>query len=123
MGRCHCIFCNREFDYGDEWSPMLKNELWNRIIDYYDLHDKEIANSVLFNYYYDLWIKNRGTELGDEYNQKCTDHETLICYPCMERALGRELTFDDLINKDVPLNQEFEDNVLKVRIKNNPPEN
>lgn len=49
--------------------------------------------------------------------------KSIICYPCMEKALGRKLTYDDLIGKDVPLNMEFKEKVLKPRIQNNPPEN
>lgn len=106
--RCKCIVCERRFDYGDEWSPVLKDSIWARIIQYYDLVDIEKANEVLFNYYYNLWQENKGTTKGKEYHRECGNHQTFICYPCMEKALGRKLTREDLIGKDVPLNVEFE---------------
>lgn len=115
--------CNRPFDYGDEWSPMLKENIWAEIIRHYGLVDVEKSNEVLFNYYYDLWKQNYGSKKGWRYYDLCNKYHTFICYPCMEKALGRKLSYDDLIGKDVPLNKEFEEKVLKPRIQNNPPEN
>jgi len=114
-GRCKCIVCGRPFEYCDEWSPMLKNSVWKEVIRYYDLEDKERSNEELFNYYYDLYRKNKGTDIGEEYFEKCGDYSTFICYPCMERALGRELNMEDLITNDAPINWNFVHNVLRLR--------
>lgn len=113
--KCHCIVCRRDFDYMDEWSPMLKDSVWNEVIHFYDLEDVEKSNSELFNYYYDLYRENYGSRFGEECFNKAGDYQTFICYPCMENALGRELTEDDLIGIGVPINRQFEQKVLKFR--------
>ncbi len=113
--KCHCIVCDRPFDYMDEWSPMLRDDIWNEVIRFYCLEDVEKSNAELFDYYYDLYNKYYGTKLGDECFDKAGDYQTFICYPCMERALGRELTVDDLNGADVPINRRFVQNVLKWR--------
>ena len=116
-GKCHCIVCDRPFDYGDVWSPMLKDNIWAEIIKHYNLIDVEKSNEVLFNYYYDLYQQNYGSKYGWKCWDKAGDYQTFICYPCMEKALGRQLTYDDLIGKDVPLNKEFEEKVLNPRLE------
>ena len=77
----------------------------------------EKSNEVLFNYYYDLYQQNYGSKYGWKCWDKAGDYQTFICYPCMEKALGRQLTYDDLIGKDVTLNKEFEEKVLKSRLE------
>lgn len=98
---CKCNVCGRKFLYGDCQSPMLKDTVWNRIVHYYCLEQYEHDAHLRFNRNY-------------RRNRKHYDNEHLyICYVCMEKALSRKLRRTDLINKNVPLNSDFEEMYFK----------
>lgn len=94
---CKCQVCNRRFLYGDSQSPMLKDTIWKRIINYYNLRQYEKESEMRFLTYY-----RRGAKHKD-------DQHLYICYVCMEKALNRKIRRSDLIGKDVPLNADFEE--------------
>lgn len=68
--KVRCAVCNTQFEYGDDMSPMLKDDVWAYVIGHYG-HDR-----------------------NDAYSTKPTG--LFICYKCMQKALGRSLTLEDL---------------------------
>lgn len=90
----NCTICKKEFEYGDKHSPMLNDLVWNQVVHHYRLskYEKEARHRFLTKWH-------RGIR---DYNPN--DH-LLICYECMERALGRKLTKEDII--DAPLSKPF----------------
>lgn len=106
---CKCTACNREFEYGDKWSPMLSNSVWKQVLDYYGLRDEEIKREREFEKRWDVWEKCSGVEYGKLWDRlRDDDCHTYICYKCIETAIGRKITRDDLIGANVPINAEFE---------------
>lgn len=97
---CKCQVCEKRFVYGDEQSPMLKKEVWDQIVKFYNLeeYEKEADDKFHENYEYRKQIGQRHSD----------DEHLYLCYECMEKALGRKLRLEDLINLGVPLNVEFE---------------
>lgn len=97
---CKCQSCGKRFVYGDEQSPMLRKDIWNKIVKFYDLeqYEKEADDRFHENYEYRKQIGQRHSD----------DEHLYLCYECMEKALGRKLEPRDLINIGVPLNAEFE---------------
>ena len=98
---CKCQVCGKRFAYGDEQSPMLKNNVQNKIVKFYNLEEYEIEADRKF---YKNYSKSHGF-----YD----DEHLFICYECMEKALGRRIEFSDLINIGVPLNIAFEEMYFK----------
>ena len=96
---CKCKVCNKKFNYGDKNSPMLDNKIWNNIVNFYNLKEYEIKAENKFYNQYNGFRKNFKDK--DEYH-------LYICIDCMEKALNRKLTKDDLIGINVPFNEEFE---------------
>lgn len=99
--KCKCQVCEKRFEYLDEQSPMLKKEIWNQVVKFYNLeeYEKEADDRFYKNYEYRKQIGQRHSD----------DEHLFICYECMEKALGRRLIREDLINQDVPLNVKFEE--------------
>lgn len=99
-GKCKCQNCNKRFEYMDEQSPMLKKEIWNQVVRFYDLeeYEKEAEDKFYENYEYRKQIGQRHSD----------DEHLYLCYECMEKALGRKLRPEDLIDLGVPLNAKFE---------------
>ena len=97
---CKCQVCEKRFAYGDEQSPMLRKDIRNKIVKFYDLeqYEKEADERFHKNYEYRKQIGQRHSD----------DEHLYLCYECMEKALGRKLRPEDLINLGVPLNAEFE---------------
>ena len=90
----NCKICKKEFNYGDKNSPMLKNLVWNRIVSFYKLTNYEKEASHRFH---TKWHKGIHDFIPNDH--------LFLCYECMEKALGRKLTKEDLIN--CPLNEQF----------------
>ena len=97
---CKCKVCNKTFVYGDKNSPMLKNEIWNDIVSFYNLNDYE---EEAFQAY-----KRVNFGFRKRFIDKDKYH-LYICSECMEKALGRKILKSDLIGENVPLNEEFEE--------------
>lgn len=76
---CHCTVCGREFQYGDEASPMFTDDLWQWLCKYYGIDEDARAEAVGFKYFENL-----------------EDGHTYICAKCAEKALGRPLNLKDL---------------------------
>ena len=102
---CKCQVCEKRFAYGDEQSPMLKDNIWNNIVKFYDLeqYEKEADERFQENYEYRKQIGQRHSD----------DEHLYLCYECMEKALGRKIEPGDLINISVPLNMRFEEMYFK----------
>lgn len=102
---CKCQVCGKRFAYGDEQSPMLKKEVWSRIVNFYNLgeYEKEADERFHINYEYRKQIGKRHSD----------DEHLYLCYECMEKALGRKIEPSDLINIGVPLNMAFEEMYFK----------
>lgn len=102
---CKCQVCEKRFAYGDEQSPMLKDDIWNNIVKFYDLeqYEKEADDRFQENYEYRKQIGQRHSD----------DEHLYLCYECMEKALGRKIEPGDLINIGVPLNMMFEEMYFK----------
>ena len=106
---CKCTACNREFEYEDKWSPMLNNSVWNQVLDYYGLRGEEIKREREFEKRWDVWEKCSGVQYGKLWDRlRDNDCHTYICYKCIEKALGRKITREDLIGANVPINAQFE---------------
>ena len=43
---CKCKVCNRQFHYGDEWSPMFTNKIWFDLLDFYNLWRYEAEEAL-----------------------------------------------------------------------------
>lgn len=99
MDKCKCKICNKIFNYGDKYSPMLNNEIWNNIVEYYQLTDYEKKANELFSKVKFGFCKNFKDK--DEYH-------LYICSDCMENALGRKLLKTDLIGENIQFNKDFE---------------
>ena len=97
---CKCQVCGKKFAYGDEQSPMLREDIWNSIVKFYNLEEYEKEADERFNENYEY-----RKLIGDRHSD---DEHLYLCYECMEKALGRKLTIKDLININVPLNMAFE---------------
>ncbi len=78
----YCSGCGKELDNLSIQSPMVQDELWNRILAYYGLWEDRPAPKL--------------PAMSPQY----------VCSKCMERALGRKLTGDDL--KPLPFNIYFQ---------------
>ena len=95
---CKCKICNRKFNYDGEESPMLNNLLWNKIVKFYNLenYEKEASNRFIKAY-----KKKQNIEKDNQH--------LFICIDCMENALNRRLTKEDLIGDNIPYNKTFEE--------------
>lgn len=93
-----CKCCGRHFNYGDENSPSIKDGLWNQIVRFYNLEEYEKK----------AMEKQRNMKRGKD----SPDAHLFICSKCMEKALGRKLCFDDMIQYGTPLNAQFESKLL-----------
>ncbi len=79
---CYCTVCDRQFQYGDEVSPMFTDEIWKALISHYGLEEHE----------------RRAMERIIRSKPKLQDRDahTFICADCAEKALGRPLQPADL---------------------------
>lgn len=76
---CHCTVCGREFQYGDDASPMFTDDLWQWLCKHYGIDEDARAEAV-----------------GLKYLENLEDGHTYICAKCAEKALGRTLRLPDL---------------------------
>lgn len=54
--------------------------------------------------------KKRYNELYSKSGWRINENEHLyLCYECIEKALGRKIKRNDLIGKNVPFNENFEE--------------
>ena len=90
---CFCSVCDTQFEYADENSPMLKDEVWNDIVAHYGLQEHER-------------YANQKRAEGYSYPTHLRQYRTFICYKCMEKALGRRIERTDLA--EVFFNIKFE---------------
>ena len=109
---CKCCICNKEFEYGDKWSPMLKNEIWDQILNFYRLNELEKERWNLYDSIYSVILMIRSEKAKEKLYEALNSEllHTYICYECMEKALGRKLTYNDFISNNTPFNKEFEKN-------------
>ena len=108
-----CNICGRKFEYGDRWSPMLKDHVWRKVLDKFGIsRETEKRKYWLFSKLYDLkkCAVGEEEEAIDNLMRRPIFH-TMICTDCMEKALGRKLTLDDT-NRS-PFNSEFEREYFK----------
>ena len=77
---CHCTVCGRAFRYGDDASPMFKDDGWKYLLSYYGIDDEARADAVGVKYFGDL-------ETGHTY----------ICVKCAEKAFDRPIRITDLM--------------------------
>ena len=92
--RVKCTVCGKSFNYGDENSPMFKDNIWNDIVNHFGLSgfEKEAAKRFYSS------VKS-----GDRsYKEDC---HVFICSECAESALGRKITAEDI--NDSPFNRPF----------------
>lgn len=106
---CWCSACGRGFEYSDEWSPSIKDDIWRQCCDFFGISkEEEAARTYRFNRLYDeLKRKHKPLTITNR-----PEFHTMLCYKCMEEALGRPLTQDDMIAPNTPLNRDFETMVL-----------
>lgn len=102
-----CNHCGRKFHYGDRWSPMLKQDIWRRVLNKLGISKRtEVRREYIFSVLYNLLKAAKGQEaktLGKIINRP--EFHTYICSDCMEKALGRKLTLSDIT--DCPFNENF----------------
>ena len=58
---CKCQVCEKRFAYGDEQSPMLKDNIWNNIVKFYDLEQYEKEADERFQENYEYRKQNKRT--------------------------------------------------------------
>jgi hypothetical protein len=84
---CKCWKCGKKFPYFGTESPMVRDEIWEKIA----------GDEPKVQYY----TREGETWIGGGY----------LCKDCMEERLGRSLTFDDLkdaeLGRPVPFNKYF----------------
>ncbi len=85
---CKCRVCGKWFDYGDEQSPVFKDDVWNQVLREHGFEEKQPVS-----------IEHPHDDTG------------FICYECVERTLGRKITKDDLAN--VSFNEPFNEFYFK----------
>lgn len=91
---CKCKVCNREFRYGDGWSPMFTDKIWWDLLDFYNLWRYEAeAKSAFHEAIYKYERGSLLTPFVDKEEYHCD-----ICYKCAEKALGRKLVPEDVNN-------------------------
>lgn len=100
MGKCKN--CGKELKYCGDDSPMLKNDIWNHIVSFYNLESYEKNAFKDFMIAYKKW--KRG---NDKFNDK-DEYHLYLCTDCMEKALGRKLLKSDLVGENVSFNKNFE---------------
>lgn len=83
-----CRVCGKKFDLGDEQSPIFQDDIWNQVL---------VANGFK--------KKNKVSWIDP------LDDSGYICYECVEKALGRKITKDDLAN--VSFNEPFNEFYFK----------
>ena len=113
---CNCRVCNKKFEYGDENSPMLKDDVWNDILKYYNIKEEESEKWELCCELWDAYQYSIKSKKAKNVIEKVLDSEylhTYICVDCMEKALGRKLTKQDLIGENIPFNEDFEREYFK----------
>lgn len=112
---CKCSVCDKIFEYGDENSPMLNNSIWQKVIRFYNLEKSEKEKEDAFIKVYDLQRATQSDKLRNLIlDVSCHSAlHTFICYKCVENALGRKITKEDLIGENVPLNKAFEEKYFK----------
>lgn len=105
---CKCKVCNRQFHYGDEWSPMFTDKVWWDLLDFYNLWRYEAEAKAAFH---KAWHEyKRGPRLTPFANGE--NYHCYICYECAEKALGRKLTLEDI--NDSLLNKPFKKLYFKI---------
>lgn len=92
--KIECNVCGKSFYYGDENSPMFKNEIWDIIIKHFGLSEFEKEAGKRFLSFY---------KRGDKSYRK--DCHVFICSKCAEIALGRKIIEEDI--NDSPFNIPF----------------
>lgn len=105
MGKCKV--CGEHIEYCGDNSPMLSNDVWNKVVNFYGLKEYEKESFEIFMKAYNKWKRSKS-----KFNDK-DEYHLYICAGCMEKALGRKLLRSDLVGKDVPFNKEFENNYFK----------
>lgn len=98
---CKCKVCGKEIEYCGDNSPMLNDDIWKQVVDFYNLGNYEKEAFEVFMKAYKRWKRRSKFNDKDEYH-------LYICTDCMEKALGRKLLKTDLIGSNVPFNEEFE---------------
>jgi hypothetical protein len=117
---CKCKVCGKEFRYGDENSPCLIDEKWEKVVNFYNLGDYEKKASMLHSEKFNEWeeLNDYDWEKLDSFEEK-DEYHLYICYNCMEKALGRKITHNDLPTPKAKTdgvwyyNKEFEENYFK----------
>lgn len=77
-----CSVCGKQFICLPAQSPVIHNELWQEVLDYYDLSEERIDDKAPANM------------------------PVFCCTECMEKALDREITKEDVKNN--PFNMYFQ---------------
>lgn len=108
-----CNTCGKKFEYGDRWSPMLKDKVWRKVLNEFSIsRETERRRYRLFSKLYDLQKEasiEEAAAIGEIINRP--EFHVFICTDCMEKALGRKLTLED--TERCPLNREFEKEYFK----------
>ena len=101
-----CKICGKELLYGGSESPMLKEHVWETIVAKYGLTRYEICAETNFSRSYRSYLKIKKLNNNVKFNDS-QDYHLYICKDCMERALGRHLTYDDLVDHPCDFNSKF----------------
>lgn len=97
-----CTVCGRPIEYSSEYSVMLRNDVWHRVLQYFNLDTVEDDYARRRRQYYEM-CHRRGGQKG-----KAPDDTFLyVCNDCVEEALGRAIRPTDLMN--CPFNNEYKE--------------
>lgn len=99
MEKYRCAACGAVLAHDSADSPMLENERWYDVLDHYGLW-RVAARAREKNI--DAQIRRGNEEEVDFHNSEL---HTFVCVSCMEKALGRKLSLQDVVNG--PFNKAF----------------
>lgn len=104
--QCICNGCGKKYFYADENSPVLENESWRCVCDYYGIsRDDERIRNYAYRILYMRWKQADGKKKNLIRNMMFNpEYHVQFCTECMEKALGKPLTSEV---RDLPHNQKY----------------
>ena len=86
-----CSACKNDYPYFE--SPVLKDEVWDKVTAYYNLHEGGILRAISVPYDINA---SKIYKLKTLMNVDKHNTDVCVCRQCMEKALGHSLCESDL---------------------------
>ena len=94
-----CSACKTDYPYFE--SPVLKDEVWEKVTTYYNLHEGGIRRAISVPHDINA---SKIYHLKMLMNVDKQNTDVCVCRKCMEKALGHSLCESDL-DADVSMNK------------------